>query len=39
MALFAARVVELHGSLAAWPSALGVSATTVDLLRDRLLTE
>jgi hypothetical protein len=39
MALFAARVVELHGSLAAWPSALGVSATTVDLLRDRLLTD
>ena len=37
MALFADRVVELHGSLAAWPSAIGLSDATVDQLRERLL--
>ena len=37
MALFADRVAELHGSLAAWPSAIGVSDATVDQLRQRLL--
>jgi hypothetical protein len=30
-------VIELHGSMAAWPAALGVSRPTIDRLRDRLL--
>lgn len=37
MAVFADRVVELHGSLAAWPAAIGLSEATVDQLRERLL--
>jgi protein-tyrosine phosphatase len=38
MTLFARRVIELHGSMAAWPAALGVSPPTIDRLRERLLT-
>jgi protein-tyrosine phosphatase len=37
MTLFAQRVIELHGSMAAWPRALGVEAPTIESLRDRLL--
>ena len=39
MALFAARAVELHGSMVAWPAALGVSAPTIERLRHSLLAE
>ena len=35
MALFAQRAVEAHGSLTAWPVALGVSPDAVDRLRCR----
>jgi hypothetical protein len=38
MALFTARVIDLHGSLAAWPAELGISDATIERLRDRLLT-
>jgi protein-tyrosine phosphatase len=38
MTLFVQRVIDLHGSIAAWPAALGVSGETTDRLRDRLLT-
>ena len=37
MTLFAQRVIELHGSMAAWPAELGVSPATIDRLRERLL--
>lgn len=37
MALFADRVVGVHGSLAAWPAAIGLSEETIDQLRQRLL--
>jgi protein-tyrosine phosphatase len=37
MTLFARRITELHGSMAAWPAALGVSPPTIDCLRERLL--
>jgi hypothetical protein len=39
MALYTQRVIELHGSLDAWPGALGVSKATIGRLRDGLLTE
>jgi protein-tyrosine phosphatase len=39
MTLFAQRVIELHGSVSAWPAALGVSRPTIDRLRSRLLAE
>jgi len=38
MALYARRVVDRHGSLAAWPAEVGISTRTVELLRERLLT-
>jgi protein-tyrosine phosphatase len=38
MTLFAQRVTDLHGSMAAWPAALGVSPATIERLRGRLLT-
>jgi hypothetical protein len=37
MTLFAQRVIELHGSMAAWPAAIGVSQATIERLQDRLL--
>jgi protein-tyrosine phosphatase len=39
MALFAQRAVEAHGSLTAWPLALGVSPDAVDRLRVALVTD
>ena len=39
MALFAERIVEVHGSMAGWPAGLGVSPSTIDRLRDRLVTD
>ena len=38
MALFTDRIVELHGSVDAWPAAVGVSSATITQLRDRLVT-
>jgi protein-tyrosine phosphatase len=38
MTLFAQRVTDRHGSMAAWPAALGVSPPTIERLRSRLLT-
>ena len=38
MALFAQRAVEVHGSLTAWPLALGVSPGAVERLRAALVT-
>jgi protein-tyrosine phosphatase len=37
MAAFAQLVIATHGSLAAWPAALGISPATVDQLRRLLL--
>jgi hypothetical protein len=37
MTLFVERIIELHGSMAAWPAALGVSPPTIDRLRELLL--
>jgi protein-tyrosine phosphatase len=37
MAAFAQLVIATHGSLAAWPHALGISASTVEQLRRALL--
>lgn len=39
MALFAQRAVEAHGSLTAWPVAVGVSPDAVDRLRAALVTD
>ena len=39
MAVFARRVVERYGSLTEWPPALGLSATTVERLRERFITD
>jgi protein-tyrosine phosphatase len=39
MALFAERAVEAHGSLAAWPVALGVSTDAVERLSAALVTD
>jgi len=39
MALFARRAVEVHGSLTAWPLALGVSPDAVERLRGALVTD
>ena len=39
MALFAQRAVEAHGSLTAWPVALGVGPDAVDRLRAALVTD
>jgi protein-tyrosine phosphatase len=38
MTLFAQGVTDRHGSMAAWPAALGVSPPTIERLRGRLLT-
>jgi hypothetical protein len=37
MAAFAQLVITTHGSLAAWPAALGISPSTVEQLRRLLL--
>ncbi len=37
MRLFAGQAIERHGSLEAWPRALGVTAASVTQLRDHLL--
>ena len=37
MRLFTGRVIELHGSLDAWPGAIGVPPETIARLRDALL--
>jgi protein tyrosine/serine phosphatase len=39
MALYTRRIVERHGSLTAWPAALGVPAATVERLREHLVAE
>jgi protein-tyrosine phosphatase len=39
MTIFAERVAQLHGSMRAWPGALGVSDATIDRLRQRLLVD
>jgi protein-tyrosine phosphatase len=38
MTMFAQGVIDRHGSMAAWPAALGVSPPTIERLRARLLT-
>ncbi len=37
MALFAARAVEAHGSLEAWPVAVGVAPATLERLKAALV--
>ena len=38
MRLFARRAIDAHGSLEAWPLALGVSPAAIDRLRAGLVT-
>ncbi len=39
MAQYTRRIVERHGSLAAWASEIGVSEATLQRLRERLITD